>query len=101
MHLSESTFDLYPKLEAFFNRMSNLPTLKKYLAGPHYAKTADKWMPAMAKIDMNSNLKVRMPPKLYYFEVDGRAGGIRILLAHANVRYIDARLKLPDFAAKK
>ena len=38
-----------------------------------------------------------MPGKLYYFEVDGRAGGIRAMLAHANVNFIDARQSFPAF----
>ena len=43
----------------------------------------------MAKININE--KAVVPGKLYYFEVDGRAAGIRMLLAHANVKYVDAR----------
>ena len=44
---------------------------------------------------------MRVPAKLFYFEVDGRAGGIRALLNHAGVRYIDKRLDPKAFGAKK
>ena len=42
-----------------------------------------------------------MPGKLYYFEVDGRACGIRMLLAHANCQYEDARQSFPAFGQLK
>ena len=87
LHLCDQVYELYPKLEAFYKRMANNANMKKYLAGPHYAQTAGAYIPQMAKINLNTNEKIRLPAKLYYFEVDGRAGGIRALLAHANVRY--------------
>ena len=87
LQICNQVWELYPKLEAFYKRMGNNANMKKYLAGPHYAKTAGSWLPPMAKINLNANDKIRLPAKLYYFEVDGRAGGIRALLAHANVKY--------------
>ena len=42
-----------------------------------------------------------MPGKLYYFEVDGRAAGIRMLLAHSNTQYEDARQSFPAFGQLK
>ena len=80
---------------------SNL-NLKKYLAGPHHAKTSKRWLPSPpAKIDICTNEKVVVPGKLYYFEVEGRACGIRMLLAHANVNYVDARQSGEAFGALK
>ena len=95
-HLTDATYTWYPKLEAFHNRMKNSTNMKKYLSGPHHAKTSNNWLPKMAKINFNVE-KVKLPGKLYYFEVDGRAGGIRAMLAHANVNFIDARQSFPDF----
>lgn len=69
--------------------MTSNANFKKYLAGPHHQKSMNNWLPPIAKINLNE--KAVVPGKLYYFEVDGRAAGIRMLLAHANVNYVDAR----------
>ena len=42
-----------------------------------------------------------MPGKLYYFEVEGRACGIRMMLSHANFQYEDARQTMPQFGQLK
>ena len=55
----------------------------------------------MFKTSLNGGPKIPIPAKLFYFEVDGRAGGIRSLLHHAGVRYIDNRLKPEAFGKKK
>lgn len=102
VHLSDQTFVIWPKLEAFYNRMKSSANMKKYLAGPHHKMTIDNFIPAkMAKINLNGGPKISPPPKLMYFEVDGRAGGIRALLAHANVRYTDVRLDPKKFGGMK
>ena len=51
--------------------------------------------------NLNGGPKIRVPGKLFYFEVDGRAGGIRALLAHAGVRYEDCRQDPKKFGALK
>ena len=42
-----------------------------------------------------------MPGKLTYFDLDGRAGGIRALLGHANFEYEDDRQSFESFATLK
>ena len=42
-----------------------------------------------------------MPGKLYYFDLGGRAEGIRALLGHANFQYEDARQTKEEFGQKK
>ena len=42
-----------------------------------------------------------MPGKLLYFDMGGRAEGIRALLAHANFQYEDSRQSFADFGAMK
>jgi glutathione S-transferase len=42
-----------------------------------------------------------MPGKLYYFEVEGRAAGIRLMLSHANFQYEDCRQTMPNFMQLK
>ena len=42
-----------------------------------------------------------MPGKLYYFDLYGRAEGIRAMLGHANFDYEDTRLTVEEFGAKK
>ena len=42
-----------------------------------------------------------MPGKLTYFEVEGRACSIRLMLSHANFQYEDCRLSMQDFGAQK
>ena len=42
-----------------------------------------------------------MPGKLYYFDLGGRAEGIRAMLGHANFEYEDVRLTPEQFAEKK
>ena len=101
VHLTDQTFELYPKLEAFYNRMKNNANMKKYLAGAHHKTTAETYTPSMFKVSLNGGPKIRCPGKLFYFEVDGRAGGIRALLAHAGVRYMDCRQDPKKFGALK
>ena len=79
--------------------MTSNANFKKYLAGPHHQKSMNNWLPPIAKINLNE--KAVVPGKLYYFEVDGRAAGIRMLLAHANVNYVDARQSMEAFGALK
>ena len=81
--------------------MKSNANLKKYLAGAHHAKTAEAYTPAPFAVSLNGGPKITLPGKLMYFEVDGRAGGIRALLAHAGVRYIDARQDVKKFGALK
>ena len=101
-HLCDQAYQWYPYLEAFHNRMASNPNLKKYLAGPHHAKLLKRWIPSPpAKINICTDEKVVVPGKLYYFEVEGRACGIRMLLAHANVNYVDARQSGEAFGALK
>ena len=53
-HLTgNKTYETYPKLEAFYNRMENLAGLKEFRAGPQYAETAQRWIPEIAKVDIN------------------------------------------------
>ena len=42
-----------------------------------------------------------MPGKLIYFDLGGRAEGIRALLAHAGFEYEDDRVGFEAFAAQK
>ena len=39
--------------------------------------------------------------RLIYFDLGGRAEGIRMLLAHANFQYEDARISMEEFAKMK
>lgn len=51
---SEVTYAKYPKLEAFHQRMANLPNLKEYLEGEHHAATAATFVPCPpAKVNIN------------------------------------------------
>ena len=88
-HMTDQVFDYYPKLRAFHERMMSNPNLKKYLAGPHHAKVANNWIPPKAKLQINDDVKVTIPGKLSYFDLDGRAGSIRMLLGHGNIKYTD------------
>ena len=81
--------------------MKSNANLKKYLAGAHHAKTAEIYTPAPFAVSLNGGPKITLPGKLMYFEVDGRAGGIRALLAHAGIRYIDARQDVKKFGGLK
>lgn len=38
----------------------------------------------------------RSEPELVYFELEGKAGPIRMMLAHGKVKYTDKRLSLSD-----
>lgn len=49
-HMTDQVFDYYPKLRAFHERMMSNPNLKKYLAGPHHAKIAKRFVPPKAKL---------------------------------------------------
>ena len=40
-------------------------------------------------------------PKLYYFDLGGRAEAIRMLLHHAKVQFEDVRLTFPEFGQMK
>lgn len=42
-----------------------------------------------------------MPGTLSYFEVEGRACSIRLLLSHCGMQYEDKRLTFPEFGAQK
>ena len=42
-----------------------------------------------------------MPGKLTYFDVGGRAEGIRSMLSHASFDYTDCRLTFAEFGALK
>lgn len=81
--------------------MRNNANLKKYLASAHHKKFADNYSPPPMENNLNGGPKIRIPGKLYYFDVDGRAGGIRALLAHAGVRYEDCRQDPKKFGALK
>ena len=39
--------------------------------------------------------------RLIYFDLGGRAEGIRMLLAHANFQYEDRRISMEEFAKMK
>ena len=80
--------------------MSN-PNLKKYLAGSHHAKVANRWIPPVAKLNINTDEKVKIPGKLMYFDLDGRAGSIRMLLGHGNIKYTDVRMSNEEFGKIK
>lgn len=99
--LTDQTYEYYPYLKAFNDRISNQANMKKYLSGPHHAKIKDNWLPTSVKINLATVGKCRVPPKLHYFELDGRAGAIRMLLGHANVNYTDARKTPEAFGAMK
>ena len=48
------TFETEPGLQAFYERMGNLPGLKEYLVSPAFAKVKDNFVPVPpAKVDMN------------------------------------------------
>ena len=51
---SETSYTRYPLLEAYHQRIANLPGLREYLEGEHHASTAAIYVPyPPAKIDIN------------------------------------------------
>jgi hypothetical protein len=80
-------FETYPNAKAYVERMRALKGLKNYTGG--------------VSLYNNKIAKVNNKPELIYFGGYGRAEPIRMLLAHAQVKYDDVRITFEQFAEMK